>query len=1410
MHKTIRKGFAMKNTLKRISWLLILVMMLSFLVSCQSDEIITETNPTETTEVETVEKTELTEKTDIETESETEIRLETETRSESETLSETETESETETKFVTETLSETETKLETETVSEMETITETEKESETDAEEPLNILILPEKLFEQGKKANGFSKVQLSEDGEYVSFYGNNSGPEAYFTVFNENTKATGQYLVFKYRFPAENTLKKVSLQFYLSHEKSSATSEAEALNGIPAVADGNWNIIVVDLSEVKPSGGFEPAADGTYSAKFLRFDCLNQKTPTTDCIQIAYVGMADDLDSILEYNKNIEYIGMQDEPHGEVYYISTATGEKLEELSTETEQAETGAVVVPEIITRVLCFDSVNGKAYGPFLEGNALNATNGIMSDANGLLKVNGWGVVRSGVESYSYRLNGGEMVSFNPAQYENVDAAISGDDGFIQNYLTIERELDEYDKVYGTFHGTNGRFNLVIDLSSFHDEIVAVEIITELVDGTELLLAYLEVNVGHTHWLNATSVYRDQPGKIDFDCDYPDCDHITTVDCEHPLENVVVNRLIADDPATYLVNCNKCMKNDIRMTGITQEKYKVYLPDDFMTLKSKTWTFTRPESGAGDIPYVNATAANHQLGLVFKKSASVPALTNVGKFVAVLYRGRENSNSLNLILGSDATATVGSDILPVTALNLTCDETWNLVVYDFSNSVSFNKDYVEIFYIHTGEGNGADLDLAYIGFFSSEAKAIEYYEGYAAKYLAYDEENCAHEFKGHRTVADPENEGSFLDEEFCYLCDAITDSIVHDCLLIGDLSGPTAEKGKDGHYYRCNMCHSIAYYEFHEFTPSTLVKGSNGKFVGSCNICGVEGYSYTDNLFVTAKTIYNTDKYSKITKSYTNTTDAPYGCMTVASVTEGSNTWDRWMHLYRGNETVKTGKYLVLRYMLPASDQDKVTLAAYAGTVQGGNTLGSGNGDTLSLTFKATGKWEILFHDLSLNIDTKNGHKYIPDSDGNYYGRYLRLNVVEGMQISFAAVVDDLGEATQLALAYGGESEFANAQGAVKTTTHFDKWAVSGWGISTTGMVGVSISAPLEDVSYPYTYRTVKQTAANEHYVYLKSKETPFETGQYFILRYKLASTAGDISFLMQSYSDIKTPAAPTLGSESVKIKAHQAFSTDYDGYVIAVYDLSTFKTAYPGITVDGVTKYYANRLRISVPGDMQISFVATTDDIQDIQAFIKDHGFEAECAHTVRQWVATPGTNQESDTCLACGQVFDTRGSWYLLMEGPFYERVISAKAYKGSSCSVYDGAGKLDLTATTVGVNNGWAWLGVNSGALTMVYSDNGGVSWKEFNALTMPEAGDTTGSTAAGKGVINCPMGYKLSAYTINTSEISMADAKVHGIVYGCIPNFNAAYYEKGKTIDPSIVISFFKIPAESITFPAQ
>ena len=165
-------------------------------------------------------------------------------------------------------------------------------------------------IEEKAISGRGLGKKVISEDGSYISIYGDgaNNDPQFYIhSMINEvDPLPTGRYFVFKYRMPSTNA-EGDNFAIFTSTESPSAKGES-VINYSNFPKDDQWHVVAIDCAAVLPKT-FLPAADGGYYAQHVRFDVFNRVTSVNDRVDFEYIGFEDDFYAFLEANKDVETI---------------------------------------------------------------------------------------------------------------------------------------------------------------------------------------------------------------------------------------------------------------------------------------------------------------------------------------------------------------------------------------------------------------------------------------------------------------------------------------------------------------------------------------------------------------------------------------------------------------------------------------------------------------------------------------------------------------------------------------------------------------------------------------------------------------------------------------------------------------------------------------------------------------------------------------------------------------------------------------------------------------------------------------------------------------------------------------------------------------------------------------------
>lgn len=292
---------------------------------------------------------------------------------------------------------------------------------ETDHEEDKsnNMSVLVDAKTLQGKAlgAQGIGKVELAADESYVRIYGAGDGSgEAYFAAYmTSNMLPTGRYLAIKYRIPTSNP-EALSFEFFTSTVHSGAQAGESFAVSAP-IADGAWHVLIVNMAE-QGLPTFEADSEGFYTALHLRFDIFNTAVSAQTYVDIAYVGMCDQLSDICE---------LQQAGVGEMYrggalvgVLDFSTGElqKPQNSQNPEDYVDPASGWTVSNVRYSCMVDYINGMgdgdgAYdacgGNSNEGIEFFAFNAPTVDG-GKLALTGWAIAQGGIDRYMWSADGG----------------------------------------------------------------------------------------------------------------------------------------------------------------------------------------------------------------------------------------------------------------------------------------------------------------------------------------------------------------------------------------------------------------------------------------------------------------------------------------------------------------------------------------------------------------------------------------------------------------------------------------------------------------------------------------------------------------------------------------------------------------------------------------------------------------------------------------------------------------------------------------------------------------------------------------------------------------------------------------------------------------------------------------
>jgi hypothetical protein len=120
-------------------------------------------------------------------------------------------------------------------------------------------------------------------------------------TLYSNGDKVTGKYFVLKYRLPESNVEdpNQSFIEYFTATSGEGPTGNGDYANtkGENAlIKDGEWHVLVLDVTSKSSMTAYQPDADGNYSAKYIRIDVFNgQVMSENSYMDIAFFGVCED-----------------------------------------------------------------------------------------------------------------------------------------------------------------------------------------------------------------------------------------------------------------------------------------------------------------------------------------------------------------------------------------------------------------------------------------------------------------------------------------------------------------------------------------------------------------------------------------------------------------------------------------------------------------------------------------------------------------------------------------------------------------------------------------------------------------------------------------------------------------------------------------------------------------------------------------------------------------------------------------------------------------------------------------------------------------------------------------------------------------------------------------------------------
>ncbi len=325
--------------------------------------------------------------------------------------------------------------------------------------DPINVYLDPSEIAQKFQNPiPGVGSATVSDEADYVRLTGDGKGAiEIRIDVFSAPTKMiTGKYLVVKFRAPGSNPNN--HFEYFAGTVNSGPKGEDSIwLNPKLSPQDGEWHVLVVDANSFN-SDGFIADSDGKYYANYVSFDVFNTPMGTDNYVDIAYIGLCEDLEKFreLDVNKDVETYTLATKEKTEVRSMSTDELISSEEngggtVVTPTDDGVTvskdaSAFISSEsdyTISTVPYFgriDTLNG--YGPaFTTGTAYNSRGSNSANGVATFKYNGkttsdlrivfagWSLVYGGAQKYVWSVDGKTWYDVELYNKSSIETAGSG---------------------------------------------------------------------------------------------------------------------------------------------------------------------------------------------------------------------------------------------------------------------------------------------------------------------------------------------------------------------------------------------------------------------------------------------------------------------------------------------------------------------------------------------------------------------------------------------------------------------------------------------------------------------------------------------------------------------------------------------------------------------------------------------------------------------------------------------------------------------------------------------------------------------------------------------------------------------------------------------------------------------
>ena len=816
-----------------------------------------------------------------------------------------------------------------------------------------------------------FNPTTISEDKSYVTISGKaNDKGDVYFFPYVGDGSVTGKYMIIKYRTSAE---KIGNWEFFVSAGRNVSKPVGGENFFYKPVTDGEWQVVVFDLAKLKPNH-ILPDSNGDYCVDYIRWDIFNNKLAADTTVDVAYVAFADSVAKLSSMNPDVESVSVIVGSNNSSYEVSPESG-------AATGGGNTASFSGP---FHRFNFDFAQGiaagKLAGTSTSGMTANATK--LATVGGKFWVSGWAGAYSDIAKWQYSVDGG--LTWNEFETSNLGNASATNRNDIFKALKSSAP-----GVYGDVTSIKNALvgKLSVDLSDYYGKTVSVTFAMVLENGDRIAVGrYMNVNV-------------------------VDCSHYTVA--EESWETVSFQQQAAQ--------CELCGGYVYRGTNATTNGLYMFSPDNIYD-KTRSWSSgtvsVLEENGMRYVRFKAGKVLGGEQTAHLYSNTQAP-ITNIGKFVAVLYR-TNYSGAIELFANSDVASVNGPNVnFGDNGGNL---NEWTLSIrqpaiktgYDGTQLTAVRLDWFNP-PKDTTVPSGSTVDIAFIGYFASQAEAYAYYDEYVAE---YGESICTH-----RNVTrdwDPDQ------KKVTVTCDACGHVELKDCE--------------------------------HEI-KTTGWNSTTSLYDTVCTICGNT---------TTADMLYKTEP-QVISGANCITPAQKEGFVRYTVTSKGTNdNKDVYAQIFNKVLNIPTGQYAVIRYRLVNNGKNANVRSFFAGSLAGGKTGPTGGTtndsamDRSSNTYYGDGQWRcIIISPQAANL------AFVANADGTYTYRYLRFGFDPAAFDGSCYM--DIDEIAFADCAEAAELYARNNSDAVDFIVNFDKTRnylngstfLSGSGLQTTSVATIDMS-------------------------------------------------------------------------------------------------------------------------------------------------------------------------------------------------------------------------------------------------------------------------------------------------------------------------------------------------------------